>query len=140
MESRATRPMNWWQFHQLLWQRKLVVAVILALGMALTVAWTYTRTVVYRSEAIAQIQSFYRGSYAENPAMQLDFSRAHRIIAESHPVIERALDSSGSSRRPVSFEARTDGPLIHFTVVDTDYRRAAEFANCWRTRLSSSWD
>jgi hypothetical protein len=134
MEKARIRSFKWWQFHHALWRYKYMVAAIVVLGTSVAVFYTSRITRQYRATASALVDNFSNINNPDVGPTGIDFTRAHKILAESAPVKEKACVDSGLS--PVqyglaSFEARADGLLLYFSVTDSDRKVVPILANAW---------
>ncbi len=135
MDKSRIRSVQWWQFHHLLWRYKFVVAAIVILGTFTSVVYTSRISKQYRATASDMVDSF--SNINNNPDYgtgTADLSRAHKVLAESGPVKDKAIALSGLSDAQVgesSFEARVDGVLIYFSITDGNYAVAKKLADAW---------
>ncbi|MEI6234900.1 MAG: AAA family ATPase [Planctomycetota bacterium] len=131
------RTVKWWQFHHALLRYKFIVAAIVILGTFGAIFYTSRIPKQYRASASDMVDSFSTAAnqdYSGNSAA--DLSRAHKVLAESNPVRNRAYELSGlpvERAGQATFEARVDGLLINFNVIDGDYNTAKKLANAWST-------
>ncbi|MCY3022766.1 MAG: AAA family ATPase [Planctomycetota bacterium] len=122
-------------------RHKLMVACIVAVGMAITAGYTASLSVLFRSTASVLIENYNRtfAAYPEEGITYVqDVTKAQRILAQSRPVIQRTMQISGEklvpppdTALPPGFDTRVDGQLLYFQVVDEKPERAKTLANSW---------
>lgn len=137
MDRTRIRSVKWWQFHHALWRYKLLVIAVVILGTAISAIYTSRIPKQYRSASSAMIDTLSAQvvyDYGGGPS-STDFSRAHKVLAESKEVKRDAITATEMDPAIFalsSFEARTDGVLIYFQIIDGDPEAAAALANSWR--------
>lgn len=122
-------------------RHKALAAGIVVVGLAITAAYTASSPVLYRSTASVLIENYNR-TFTADPEQTItyvqDVTKAQRVLAQSRPVILTTIELSGEdlgtspdNPLPGGFEARVDGQLLYFQVVDQRNERAKKLANAW---------
>lgn len=135
MERSRIRSVKWWQFHHAIWRYRILVASVIIIGTLASVIYTSRIPKRYRSVSSALLDNFSNQSaYDYGSPSSTDFSRAHKILAESRLVKELAVKATHLNPEifgNCSMEARVDGALIYLSVIDGDRLVAAALANGW---------